>query len=218
MAFRRELVVSLLATVVFAASCAPVESDDSKAVQAAFHAYKESILAQDGPAAVQFLPQSIFEFYEGVRQKALHAPPEEVHGMALTTRISVMRVRMQIAPEQLEGMTGKGLCELAIDKGWISRESVSELDVDVPHISGDRATCAAVKTGKKMPITFQFLKENGAWKVDLAAIMADADGALKIVREKQGMDEETFFGVMMERVMGRPLTSQDYDPPRPEGK
>ena len=68
-------------------------ADEEAAVRAAFKEYGDAALAKDGEGAVAVLATSVFGFYDQARDAALDASAEQVRGLPVGERLTVLVMR-----------------------------------------------------------------------------------------------------------------------------
>ena len=187
--------------------------DETGSVREVFDRYKRAILSSDGAAAVQLVTRGSLDHYERLRVMAMEAGPDEIRRSSISDRMMIGMLRLRLSRGTLAGMSGRDLCRHAVEQGWIGREGTLSSDIGEVHVSGTEAAAVAVVNGSPTPLRFQFLKEDGNWKFDLAALIRVVDATLPQVARQAGMSEDEFILESLELATGQPVTEAVWERP-----
>ncbi|MDR4497030.1 MAG: hypothetical protein MRK02_03755 [Candidatus Scalindua sp.] len=186
----------------------PVENSGVKSV---FDSYKNSILKQDGSKAVKYVSLSTIEYYGQMMDAALTGKEEEVKKLSTIDKMMVLLLRHRIDPKLLANMTADELFVYTVDNSWI-KDSVINSDIGEINESNDKATAEFINYGKKTPLKYTFMRENGQWKLDLTAVMPISDQAFKQVLESSNLGEDEYIFKILESLSGEKLSEDIWQP------
>ncbi len=183
---------------------APASSaaDETPAVRAAFDTYTKAALAKDGATAQAALADTLSAYYDGVRKQALTGTDEQVRALPVSQRLTVYVLRAEIEPAVLRDSTPADLVKLAIDKGLVGEQGITSLALGKVTVSGDKAAAEVTTDGKVAPYKMEFLRQGGAWKLDLAPLMSLADQAFEGAAKQQGATVDEMIDGVLETKYG----------------
>ncbi len=196
------------------ASTPTPRSPEEQAVRAAFDRYRQALIAKDGPAAVAAVDSKTIAYYDRLLALARTADAKKLRAENLMTRVTVLRLRHDVPPEQLKKMTGKTLLAHAVESGWVSQATAENSELTDVKITGSRAEAGLVANGRVNPTRFGFRKEGGAWRFDLTSIFAAAESAFTAFHQQSGQDEDAFVLGLVEQLSGRKPTADVWNPVR----
>ncbi len=192
----------------------PVEDRTPEAVRKAFNDYKEAILNGKGEAAAGCVDKQTLDWYEESRLLALNAGREKLESLSMFNRFQAILIRHRVPRAELAKMDGRKLFVYAVENGWVGKSSVSGLEIGDVSITGAFAAGAIVRERRPTTLKFQFVIEEGRWKIKLMPIMKTAEPALKAQAKRAGMTENEFIFQMAEAVSGRRVPDTIWDAPK----
>jgi hypothetical protein len=210
---------SLLAAALLAcAACGrhdsrPTESADQAAsdVQAAWDEFKSASLSNKGRAAANRVTSATHDYYAEIRDLALTATREQVQRMSIAKQVTVLGMRVRIDPEQLKNMSGRDLFIHAVDHGWIGKTSATDEGITGIVVTGDHARAEATNAGEPVGVYLHFIKEDGAWRLDMMQLMKVANAAFDAMQAQSGLNEEEFVTRVIETVTSERLSEDDWN-------
>lgn len=174
------------------------KADESQAVRAAYAKYTEAAQAKDGATAVTAVASPVFDYFETARKHALTATEEQLAREKLSTRVIVYGLRGGADPAVLRTGTPQDVVKGAIDKGLVSQQSISNIELGDVKVSGDTADVEVIDRGKKAPFGLRFVREDGAWKFDMIPVIELADVVfLSLAQEKNLTPEQLLEQVLV---------------------
>jgi hypothetical protein len=199
------------------AGSAPAQSKDQtvekQAIHATFVQYKEALLQEDGSKAADVVSDRTIVFYDGIVTHALNTPHAKLKELDFISKFMVLRIRHEFTKSELLEMTGRRLLELGVDKGWISKASVANIERLVNlEVDSSRAS-AAIPSAPRIA-AFHFLKERGEWKLDLTASFALANDAMKHEVAKSELTEEQYIIQTLNLLSSKPVDDRIFSPPQ----
>ncbi|MFS8097284.1 hypothetical protein LFM09_09085 [Lentzea alba] len=155
-----------------------VSADEAPAIKTAFETYVEAALSKDGATGVSLVASPIMGLYEEARKLALTGTEEQLSGLQFHKRFVVYLLRGEIDPATLRSASAKDIVKIALDKGLVAEQSISNLSLGEIEVNGETAQAEVLSSGKKAPWKFRFVREDGAWKIDLQPLLELAEPAM----------------------------------------
>ncbi|MEM6803095.1 MAG: hypothetical protein AAF696_16945 [Bacteroidota bacterium] len=168
-------------------------AQDEAAVRGVYSQYKTSIMKGQGASAARWVSQSSLDYYEKMMDLALHADSSEIEAMRAVDRVTILRIRLSLTADQIKGMDGKTFFIYGVDKGFVDRKGVQDVEIGEIKIMGDEATGGFVVKGKPAPLFFGFIKEKTGWKFDLNAINEISNQTLEMLISQGGYEKNDFI-------------------------
>jgi hypothetical protein len=191
------IVVSLLALGVNVPAKTPPprpqgQARDTSAIEKAFLQYRDALLEGNGSKAAELVGGRTITLYDEIVTHALKMPRQNLAQLDFISKFMVLRIRYEFNKSQIEKMTGRELFIIGVEKGWISKSSVSnvkqlaKIKVDLYEAS------ASIPQAPDVPV-FHFLNESGQWKLNLLPLFEMFNVAMKQEVTKSGLTEEQFI-------------------------
>ncbi len=100
-------------------------------------------------------------------------------------------------------MNGRELIVYSIQKGWIGKSSVVNIELsEETKIKGDWATIEVLQNGQGSDLNFIFQKENDIWKLDINEIFKITNMTLAYFVQQSDYTEKEF--IRAEGLIPRP--------------
>jgi hypothetical protein len=213
------VLLAVVAVLVAAASCSPQPpaepSGEEARVREAFRQYKDALLQQDGEVAVTLVSAATLAYYEDMRRLAVTAGRPEIEAQSLTNRLFITMLRHEIGATELAGMSEKEVFVFAVDEGLVGAEGTIEaIDIGEITVSDDTATGEAVSQGQPSGISWEFRREDGAWKIHFVELLQLANIALEQAARESGLDDTEFIFTLVETVSGRAVPTDIWEKPK----
>jgi hypothetical protein len=187
-------------------------ADEAQMVRQVFEKYKQAVLSDNGEAAASLLSQGTIDYYGDMQQLAVCASPQEVRNQSMVNRMQVLLLRWRVPPDVLPQMSELELVTYAVNQGWIGKSGVVTVDIGDVTVSDSVALAQVLKNDQPSRIKFQFLKESGAWKLDLQPLLQVSNLAFKELAILAEIEENEFIFRLLESVEGRQPTEQIWQP------
>lgn len=226
---RKEFRLTALALApVLASALAPgsMAQDEDTLVQAelvhgVFAAYKDALIRGDGDAAVALVDSETLRYYDVLRSLALHGSEEEVRGRSFIERLLIISMRHQLTPETMERLSLADLIRTAVEEGWISAQSIEQLEIGNVRIEGNRASgeartrSAGEGTGGNPLDTlhYEFIREDGAWKFRFSSLVSSLDRVVSEFAAQLGLPEDDLIFTLVESFSGRQVLPEVWERP-----
>lgn len=195
-------------------SCCLVASSawaDEDSIRRAFGEYRNSVLSNNGTAALSHVSASTVEYYGAIQQLALRATPDIVKQANIGDRLLILMVRHRVDAETLKSMDGQKLFVHAVNQGWIGKNGVEKLEIGSVAVRNGIARALMVAGGKRTPIQIT-MKEEGTWRVDLTSILPVTNEAFGQAVANMGMSENDFILLTLDSLSGRTVPDTIWQP------
>lgn len=190
------------------------QTEDEKAVRNCFSKYKKAILESKGAIAAQHIDKNTVKYYQRILDKSIYADSLSLAKSNILDRMTVLSSRHRIKEDELLKMTPKSYFTYAIDQGMIGKNGVMNVSLGEVKTEGDFATAKILSGGKSTPMTFQFNKENGEWKLDLTSIFKISAMALKKFLSESETSETEFILNALSVIIGEAPSEKIWQPIR----
>lgn len=197
-------------------STTPVDgarADDEQEVRAAFAAYRDALLAEDGAAAAGRVSGESVAYFDEMRSLAYNGDRASIGGRPMIDRLFVTITRLRVPRSELEALSGEGLLVFGVENGLIGADTVANIELGEIVIADDTATAAVVNRGQPTPGRFRFVRESGGWRVDLVFLLRAADAALRQAAVAKGQDQNELIFEQVAMTTGQPVSAEIWDPP-----
>ena len=146
---------------------------DPAAVRESFDAYKQALMAGDGPTASRLTASDTHAFLGETLDRALTLREEELRGLPLFDQIAVLMLRHNMPADQLRAMAKDDLVAFAVSQQAFDLAEVEKLSAEPFVVNGDRARAELSKLkGSPIPVSVHFREEGGTWRFDLMQSIA----------------------------------------------
>ncbi|HMR92457.1 MAG TPA: hypothetical protein PKC69_09080 [Chitinophagaceae bacterium] len=180
------------------------------AIKECFDKYKKAILTSNGPLAQAMVDSETVSFYERVLKHARFSEKAQLSKAGLSEKLIVFKVRQEINGDSVRKYSGAGLFTAMVSSGMMDVAAMSAIDIGKVDIAGSAAKAEVTVNKKMAPFTLRFRKENGGWKINIAALLAITDMALTEKINQAGLTEEFFIEDVMMRRKGAGFDNNQY--------
>ena len=182
------------------------------AVRKVFDEYKTALLEGNGSAAADVVSTATIKYYGEMLEHVLHTPREKLGELDFLSKFIVLRVRHEFTKSEIEKLTGRELFVIGVNKGWIAKATVAEIELIEIKV-GEKDASGFIAVAPEIPV-FHFRKESGVWKLNLLASFELGNRAIKEQISGSGMTEEQFILRTIEMVSPRKVDERILDGPR----
>lgn len=188
---------------------------DESAVVGLASRWVASVAARD-PALVELLDTSAADYYERLRDVALHGDVTVLEALAPTDQLQALFLRLTVDLNELEEMSGRQILLKAVHERWIGQDLRRTDEIRELVVTGDAATGRLYKFGQEdRPDRGRqyFRRENGEWRVELRGERErlQQDFEAFVARSGLGPSEAAFF--ILETRLLRKVRIADFVPP-----
>jgi hypothetical protein len=205
----------------------PPAGDDAAAVAVVFQRYKQALIAGDGATAEALVDAATHDTFERLRRLALSGSEQEVHRLSFVERLLVVSMRHTMDRERIATMDLAALIETAMGEGWISADTLAQLDIGEVVVDGDRARAEA-RSGLQPPtsaesaaaeveLAYRFVRENGEWRFQFASLIETLDQLVADLMAALGTDEDQLIFMLVESFTGKKVLPEIWTVPPDRG-
>lgn len=209
--------IKLITAVIFSFSLI-FNTTDSQAIKECFDSYKESILNQNGKAAVEKVDSYTLAYYDRILTLSLKGQETEVRNLSVIDKTIVLIIRHRVESQILKQMNAESLFIYAVNNGWVGKNSVLDLELGKVTVSNKVAKGEIIAKGNPSSLYFRFNKENEKWLIDLTSIMPASNIAFRQLIDSKNLDDDEFVINMIESVSGKRVTENIWQPLMKEDK
>ncbi len=198
--------------VVAAPDAAPARDPRAEEAQVreVWNTYKQAVLGNDGPAAVESVDQATLAYYDGMRQVALSATPERIKRLGIFTQVQVLALRAGLGRKKLESLTGLELFRYLVEERTCHL-GMRELSLGRIIVHGDMARGLMTVRGNPVPLGIEFHREDGRWGLRVANLFGLIDWVFGEVAKRQG-GTETVVRKLFAVAVGKRLSARHFQP------
>ncbi|MCB1036767.1 MAG: hypothetical protein KDD47_23275 [Acidobacteria bacterium] len=195
-----------------AAADALLDAAAGSEIQTVFGAYKAAIIENNGQEALKLVSRNTIEYFERTRDLALYGQPAEIQEHTLTDRLQIAHFRVRIPVETLKNFSAEQLFVYTAEHGWLGGNSISPVSLGELSLDGDSAEAGALVNGQPVPFKVHFHREDGAWKLDLVALLAVGDSALHQRAEQSAITGDDLILRILSGATGSEVTDSVWQP------
>lgn len=210
--------------LVLAAIGARAETDvaTEEAVRRVFAEYKRALIEGDGEAAAKLVDAETLRYFEELRELAVGASEEEVRSRSFIERLLVVSMRHQLEPRQMAELELADLIRIAVEEGWISPQSIAQLEMGEVRVEGEVAegearTRASTEEAGGNPVEtlrYEFVREDGAWRFRFSSLVSSLDRLVTEFAAELGLAEDELIFTLVESFSGRQVLPEVWERPQ----
>lgn len=188
---RAFLVLLCLSFPALAAPRAPEEAP----VVAVFERARGALGAGEGAAVLGMLSKGSVSKLDTIRSAARAGDGPSLQRLDSAGRFAALGLRRFLTPAELRRMKTADIADLALKKGWLGPNVISQAGLGPVRVRGDRANALVLVDGKPSLVQADFVREGGQWRIDLTQLfntssaMIDGFAAIAGKSERQFIDE-----------------------------
>ena len=195
------LVLALLETP------AQARSSDATQVRQSFARLAAALAARDADAGLHVLSIASLLEWQRDRELALHGARAEVAAQSPGRRLVVMALRHHAPKFLSRDGSPRELVGYALGAGMASRDLLAMIELGDVAVKGERAGGQLFASGLPSGFRADFVREDGAWKLDLGATI-DAAGRVvtRAAKAADASEDSVIAGLLMVSSGERPTT------------
>lgn len=214
----RSVVAFALAGAMWAAPGA-AGADDAREIRRVFEAYRSALTTGAGQEAAGLVDAATFSYFDGLKGLALEGDEATVRARPFVDRLLIVSMRQAVPPTELVDLDLGGLMNKALGEGWISPQTVSQLDIGEVVVEGDFATAKAVSLNPMVsfeegePMLYEFRREQGAWRFAFSSLVASLNRLVEEFTAELGTDQDDLIFLLVQNLTGRPVLPEVWQQP-----
>ena len=167
------------------------QTSEQTQIVRAFDAWKTAMINRQTDQAVTYISHHVDDYLSALNlgatnSAAANAPPSSSPGVDLLLRTAMQK---KVPADLRSHLTFDSLAQRISDRNLFNPRDVQEIDLGHIFVTGDRATAEVYYHGALTSLRLPFIKENGAWKIDVMALLQSAEVLMRIDRAWKGETE-----------------------------
>lgn len=182
-------------------------------VRRSYAALEQALVTRDAGAALGLVSEASIAEWVRLRQVALRGPVTEVAALAPGPRLAVLALRHQAPVWLLRDGPPRELAAHAVRAGLVDRRAVEQVELaDVAVLDPARALGQLHAAGLPSGFRAGFVREAGAWKLDLPATLAGVGRVVSQVARTTGASEDAVIVNLLAAATGEPVGGAVWKP------
>ena len=167
-------------------------SGDQAKVALAFDSWKQAILDHHADQAMAYIPRNADAYLATLNAPAAattasNATPSLYPGVDHLLRRALAQ---KVPPDLRAKLTLATLLQRIADRNLFNTHDLREVTLGPVSVEGNSASAEVYYDGVLTAVRLSFLKEDGAWKIDVMSILPYAETLMRLDRELKGETEE----------------------------
>lgn len=164
--------------------------------QDAFTAYRDAVLGGAGMGAGALVTGETAALYDRARRAAVDADPGALDRLPLVEALLALRLRAAVPAADLRAADGAATVSLAARHGLIGG-GFAAIGLRPAEIYGDNAIAEQTDGGgQPVGVWWRFLREGGAWRVDLRPNLEAGEALLRERLRASGLSRTDFLNTL----------------------
>ncbi len=185
---------------------------DAAQVKQTYARFLAALAERDADAGQRELSIASFTEWERARELAVHGTRAEVAALSPGRRLVVMALRHHRPKFLLRYGTAREVVGYALGSGIADRNSLAMIEVGDVAVKEDRASGQLFASGMPSGFRAGFVREGGAWKLDLGATTEAAGRVVtRAAKSAEASEDSIIAGLLMVSSGVRP-TAQIWEP------
>jgi hypothetical protein len=190
-----------------------VSAADRAAVKSVLTQYRDAIAAKNGEAVFNLLDAKTISWYEDAIKDAVTLSKADLAKRDYLNKLTVLRLRHEMARPELEKKTGKDVIVDGVKNGWIGGSFADMIVIQFVGKDKNGVTYVTLQQNPKVP-AFYFANEDGKWKLALSQGFGIAQKGFEQMQVKSGMSADDFLCKMLEDATRKKVDRKIFDGPR----
>jgi hypothetical protein len=175
-----------LFAILGATSCSHLgQSSEQAKVSQAFNSWKEAMINNQTDLAMTYIPSHVDDYLHVLNSAPESAasspttPPSQSPGVDLLLRTALEK---KVPADLRTNLTLSGLLQRITDRKLFNPRDLRQIALGRISVTGDRASAEVKYQDMLTALHLPFIKENGAWKIDVMAIIPYAEVLMRVDR------------------------------------
>ena len=209
----------LLCLMLFGLAAGPGCEKAEESVRKSWGDYKDALVTKDGNKAASLVTNGTIQYFERLRERAVEAEESELRAMKPFQQAMVLMLRHQLGVDRLRGVDGRGLyAVISVGEDFVAFEDLDGMSIQSVKVDdGDFARLFLMKDGRRDSEPLRVVREKGAWKLDMEAMMVVAErhfaDMVREIEQSGEMTTDEFFLMILEETSGKPATPDIWKKP-----
>lgn len=213
---RRRAALLIVAAVAGFAPTMPAGAStgkDEAEIRAVWANYEKHLQAKQGDELALLLASPAIAYYGRMKRLALTGTPEAVAKAGMLMRLSVYTVRHLATATELKAMDTRKFIAWNVNLGLVSTMGKHKVELVNIRVNGDRAEAAIRAGASTSPPLFDFIREGGAWKIDVVKAVRVMEPLIQSRLSEAGLSEEQILAIMIRPYSTKPYRFEDLKKP-----
>ena len=216
------LVLLLSPTATHAAPSAQpgvASAEDAAEIRRVFHSYRAALTSGAGEDAAALVDRETFVYFEDLKRLALEGAEDVVRARPFVDRLLIVSMRQAVPRAELEQLDLGDLMNKALSEGWISPQTVAQLEIGEVEVKGDHATATAVSLNPMVsfdegePMLYEFQREQGGWRFGFSSLVASLNRLVEEFTAELGTEQDDLIFLLVQNLTGRPVLPDVWQQP-----
>lgn len=191
--------LTLAAPAVWA-SAPPRATAEEREVAAAFDSAKAALSDQRGRDAVPLLSRASLKALEAVRTAARNPGDSGLDRLEPAERFAAMGLRRYLGPAELRRMSVGDIADHALKQGWLGPNIIARSALGPVRVKGDHASGLLMVDNRPALVPADFVREDGAWRIDLSNVFSFGSQMLKGFAAMSGKSETAYITDLLDKL------------------
>jgi len=149
----------------------------------AFNSWKEALINNQTDQAMAYIPRHVDDYLQELNSSppaaTANSPASQSPGVDLLLRTALAK---KVPADLRANLTVSTLLQRITDRKLFNPHDLREIALGRVSIAGDHASAEVYYEGMLTALTLNFIKEDGAWKIDVMAILPYAEKLMMVDR------------------------------------
>lgn len=209
--------IALSLVVAMLESPAYARPSDAAQVRQSFARFVAALGARDAGAGLRLLSVASLPEWQHDRELALHGTRAEVAAQSAGRRLVVMALRHHAPRFLRRDGSPRELAGYALGAGMADRDSLAAIELGDVAVQGERAGGQLFASGLPSGFRADFVREDGAWKLDLGRTIEAAGRVVTRAAKAGDASEDSVIAGLLMLSSGERPTSRIWEPMAREG-
>ncbi|MCE0523189.1 MAG: hypothetical protein LV480_09795 [Methylacidiphilales bacterium] len=176
-----------------ASSCSRLgQTSDQAQVVRAFESWKKAVINHQTDQAMAYIPRHVDDYLNvlnssaGSSASAANTATSASPGVDLLLRTALEK---KVPADMRSNLTLNALMQRISDRHLFNPRDVHEIVLGRVTVNGDHASAEVYYQQMKTALQLPFIKEDGAWKIDVMALLPYAEVLMRLDRALKGETE-----------------------------
>jgi hypothetical protein len=182
-------------------------------IRSSYQTYATAVSLKDGDAAAALVSEATLRHYSRLRDLALTADRARLGGEAIVDQLTVLSLRANVPVATLRAGAPRDVVAAAVEGEVISGGGAGASELADVEVDGGAASAVLGVAGGSQQVRLGFREEGERWKVDLTALLAPAEEALKAAAAREELAPAALLSQVMTQRVGAERARTLWEPP-----
>lgn len=174
--------------------------------------YCDAVARADGVHAGSLVSAGTLSRYQEFAHGALTADQTALDSLPVTARLQILLLRQRMDAATLSTFDGPQLFAAIIDRGWFESSGFRNTQLGMIAIDRDQAQAPVHRNGRPTRDRAYFLRENGAWKINLLPNLTGSDRVIETAAAQNRLSENAYLEALVAEVTRQPVRDNIWQP------